>query len=104
MTLQELKAGQASRVLKLGGNGELRQHFLDMGIIPGAEISFVKCAPFGDPMEFRLHGYELTLRAADAQKIEVEPVLESVHCIQALAKAENSTAKKTKTLCPTELF
>ena len=78
MTLQELKAGQASRVLKLGGNGELRQHFLDMGIIPGAEISFVKCAPFGDPMEFRLHGYELTLRAADAQKIEVEPVLESV--------------------------
>ena len=73
--MQELKAGQTARVKALGGNGELRQHFLDMGIIPGAEISFVKYAPLGDPMEFRLHGYELTLRVADAQKIEVERVL-----------------------------
>lgn len=72
--MQELKAGQAARVKALGGNGELRQHFLDMGIIPGAEISFVKYAPLGDPMEFRLHGYELTLRVADAQKIEVEQI------------------------------
>ena len=70
-TLREIKAGETARVKKLGGNGELRQHFLDMGIIPGAEITFVKYAPLGDPMEFRLHGYELTLRVADAQQIEV---------------------------------
>ncbi len=70
-TLREIKIGETVQVKKLGGNGELRQHFLDMGIIPGAEITFVKYAPLGDPMEFRLHGYELTLRVADAQQIEV---------------------------------
>ena len=71
MNLHEIKIGETARVEKLGGNGELRQHFLDMGIIPGAEITLVKYAPLGDPMEFRLHGYELTLRIADAEKIEV---------------------------------
>ena len=71
MNLHEIKINQTVRVKKLGGNGELRQHFLDMGIIPGAEITLVKYAPLGDPMEFRLHGYELTLRIADAEKIEV---------------------------------
>ena len=70
-TLREIKIGETVRVKQLGGNGELRQHFLDMGIIPGAEITLVKYAPLGDPMEFRLHGYELTLRVADAQQIEV---------------------------------
>jgi len=70
-TLREIKTGETVRVKKLGGNGELRQHFLDMGIIPGAEITFIKYAPLGDPMEFRLHGYELTLRVADAEQIEV---------------------------------
>ena len=70
-TLREIKTGETVRVKQLGGNGELRQHFLDMGIIPGAEITFVKYAPLGDPMEFRLHGYELTLRVADAQQVEV---------------------------------
>jgi ferrous iron transport protein B len=70
-TLREIKTGETARVVKLGGNGELRQHFLDMGIIPGAEITFVKYAPLGDPMEFRLHGYEQTLRVADAEPIEV---------------------------------
>ncbi|MBO4404355.1 MAG: ferrous iron transport protein B [Treponema sp.] len=74
MTLSEIKTGQTVRVEKLGGNGELRQHFLDMGIIPGAEITLVKFAPLGDPMEFRLHDYELTLRIADAEKITVAPV------------------------------
>ena len=77
MTLHEIKKNQTVCVKKLGGNGELRQHFLDMGIIPGAEITFVKYAPLGDPMEFRLHGYELTLRIADAEKIEVEPLLQT---------------------------
>ena len=76
MTLSEIKTGQTVRVEKLGGNGELRQHFLDMGIIPSAEITLVKFAPLGDPMEFRLHDYELTLRIADAQKIEVSAVEE----------------------------
>ena len=74
MTLHDIEIGQTVRVKKLGGSGELRQHFLDMGIIPGAEITLVKYAPLGDPMEFRLHGYELTLRIADAQKIEVSAI------------------------------
>ena len=74
MTLHDIKIGQTVRVKKLGGSGELRQHFLDMGLIPGANITLVKYAPLGDPMEFRLHGYELTLRIADAQKIEVSAI------------------------------
>lgn len=71
MNLSQVKIGETVCVKKLGGNGALRQHFLDMGIIPGAEITLVKYAPLGDPMEFQLHGYELTLRVADAEKIEV---------------------------------
>ncbi|WP_027728418.1 ferrous iron transport protein B [Treponema sp. C6A8] len=71
MNLHQIKIGETVCVKKLGGNGALRQHFLDMGIIPGAEITLVKYAPLGDPMEFQLHGYELTLRVADAEKIEV---------------------------------
>lgn len=74
MNLHQIKIGETVSVKKLGGNGELRQHFLDMGIIPGAQITLVKYAPLGDPMEFRLHGYELTLRVTDAEKIEVEAV------------------------------
>ena len=73
-TLNNTRIGETVRVEKLGGNGELRQHFLDMGIIPGAEITLIKYAPLGDPMEFRLHGYELTLRTADAAQISVSPV------------------------------
>lgn len=75
-TLKEVKIGQTVNVEKLGGDGAIRQHFLDMGIIPGTEITLVKYAPMGDPMELRLHGYELTLRLADAEKIEVSPVNE----------------------------
>lgn len=71
MTLKELKSGQTAVVEKVGGEGALRQHFLDMGLIPGAEITFIKLAPMGDPMEFRIHGYELTLRADDADSIEI---------------------------------
>ena len=69
MTLKELKTGQTAVVETVGGEGALRQHFLDMGVIPGAEMTLVKLAPMGDPMEFRIHGYELTLRVADAEKI-----------------------------------
>ena len=71
MTLRELKEGQSARIEAVGGEGALRQHFLDMGVIPGAEVTLVKLAPLGDPMELRIHGYELTLRLADAGHIEV---------------------------------
>ena len=71
MTLKELEIGQSAVIDAVGGQGALRQHFLDMGVIPGAEVMLVKYAPMGDPMELRIHGYELTLRLADAEKIEV---------------------------------
>lgn len=75
-TLNELKVGEHARILAVGGEGSLRQHFLDMGVIPGAETTVVKFAPLGDPMELQIHGYELTLRLEDAQKIEVEVIQE----------------------------
>ena len=78
MTLKEIKAGQSACVLTVGGSGALRQHFLDMGIIPGTGIKVVKYAPMGDPVEICLHGYELTLRLDDADKIEVEPISDTV--------------------------
>ena len=74
MTLKDLEIGQSAKVIKVGGAGALRQHFLDMGIIPGAVVTLVKYAPMGDPMELRIHGYELTLRKDDAAQIEVELV------------------------------
>ncbi|MBR2108630.1 MAG: ferrous iron transport protein B [Ruminococcus sp.] len=74
MNLNELTIGQTAVIKTVGGEGQLRQHFLDMGVIPGIEIKLVKLAPMGDPMEFTIHGYELTLRLADAEKIIVEPV------------------------------
>ena len=74
MTIKDLRPGQSARVLAVGGEGALRQHFLDMGVIPGAEVTAVKLAPMGDPMELRVHGYELTLRLADGEKIRVEPI------------------------------
>ena len=74
MTLNELQIGESAEILNVGGEGALRQHFLDMGVIPGAEITLVKFAPMGDPMEFRIHGYELTLRVDDAKKIEIQRI------------------------------
>jgi len=74
MTLNELKIGSSARIETVGGEGALRQHFLDMGVIPGAELTMVKLAPMGDPMELRIRGYELTLRLADAEKIGITPV------------------------------
>lgn len=74
MTLKDLKPGQSAVIVSLGGSGELRQHFLDMGVIPGAEVTVVKLAPLGDPMELKIHGYSLTLRMADAQKIEIRDI------------------------------
>lgn len=72
-TLKDTKIGETVTVINLHGEGALRQHFLDMGIIPGTDITVVKYAPMGDPIELRLHGYELTLRLADADKINVVP-------------------------------
>ena len=70
-TLNQLKPGQRARIETVGGEGALRQHFLDMGVIPGTEVTMIKFAPLGDPMELRIHGYELTLRLDDAAKIDV---------------------------------
>ena len=71
MNLNELRPGQSARIDNVGGQGALRQHFLDMGVIPGTEVTLVQYAPMGDPLELRIHEYELTLRLADAEKISV---------------------------------
>lgn len=73
MTLKELELGKTAVITAVGGEGSLRQHFLDMGMIPGAEVTLMKYAPMGDPMELRIHDYELTLRLADADKIDIIP-------------------------------
>ena len=74
MTLKELETGKSAVIKTVGGKGALRQHFLDMGMIPGAEVTVVKLAPMGDPMELQIHGYELTLRLAEADQIEIEEI------------------------------
>lgn len=76
MTLKELATGKSAVIRTVGASGALRQHFLDMGMIPGAEVTVVKFAPMGDPMELQVHGYELTLRLAEAEQIEVEEISE----------------------------
>ena len=76
LSLKELKAGESAKIKSVGGTGGLRQHFLDMGVIPGAVITVVKFAPMGDPMELMIHGYSLTMRLADAAKIKVIKISE----------------------------
>lgn len=73
MTLDNLRVGESARVTAVGGKGALRQHILDMGVIPGSVVTLTKLAPLGDPMELKIHGYALSLRKADAARIEVEP-------------------------------
>ncbi len=73
MTIRDLKQGQSAVIASIGGEGALRQHFLDMGLIPGTEVKFLKLAPLGDPMQVQVQGYSLTLRLEDAGKIEVVP-------------------------------
>lgn len=89
MTLDKIKVGKTAVVTVVGGEGSLRQHFLDMGVIPGAEVTVVKLAPMGDPMELKIHGYELTLRLADAAQIEV---------MEIEAAKQQKTKKEKKTL------
>lgn len=76
MTLKELEIGKSAVIKNVGSEGALRQHFLDMGMIPGAEVTVVKLAPMGDPMELQIHGYELTLRLTEAAQIEIEEIKE----------------------------
>ncbi len=74
MTLRDLEIGKSAVITVVGGEGALRQHFLDMGVLPGANVTLMKYAPMGDPMELRIQGYELTLRLDDAEKIEIKPI------------------------------
>ena len=92
MTLKELEIGKTAVVTVVGGEGSLRQHFLDMGVLPGTEVTLVKYAPMGDPMELWLHGYELTLRLEDAARIEIDE--ESILEARAAQETEGSRARK----------
>lgn len=74
MFLNDLSVGKSAKIVGVGGEGALRQHFLDMGVIPGAEVTVIKLAPLGDPMELQIHGYELSIRMEDAAKIEIEEI------------------------------
>ncbi len=90
LTLKELEIGKTATVVSVGGEGALRQHFLDMGLIPEADVTMVKYAPMGDPVEVRIHGYELTLRLADADEIEITDVRDEA--------AENHRKKQAKSI------
>lgn len=90
MTLKELKIGQSALIKAVGGMGALRQHFLDMGVIPGAEVTVVKFAPMGDPMELQIHGYELSLRLDEAEKILVELIDERTRTHESAENINNT--------------
>ena len=90
MTLKELGIGKNAVIKSVGGEGALRQHFLDMGIIPGAEVTLVKLAPMGDPMELQIHGYELTLRLAEADQIEIEEIRERSQTHKRISSVKDS--------------
>ncbi|MFC2662842.1 MAG: FeoB small GTPase domain-containing protein, partial [Eubacterium sp.] len=92
--LRELEIGESARIRSVGGQGALRQHFLDMGLIPGAVVRLIKYAPMGDPMELQIHSYELTLRLDDAEKIEIEPVSADVKKVRE-DRAEKRRTKET---------
>ena len=93
MTLKELPIGKWATIEAVGGEGALRQHFLDMGVIPNTDITLIKYAPLGDPMEFMLHGYELTLRVADAEKITICKVRDNAPEVPAHTEAPETKAK-----------
>lgn len=90
LKLSDLKTGESAVIQNVGGQGELRQHFLDMGIIPGAEVTLVKFAPMGDPMELQVHGYELTLRLAEADKIQIQKIIERSNKHERIQKIHTS--------------
>ena len=108
MKLSRLPIGSTATILSVGGSGALRQHFLDMGLIQGTEVTVVKYAPMGDPIELRIHGYELTIRLEDAENIEIsEPHHRRNHrkqknIIRAMEREENSITGRRKILCRRE--
>ena len=91
MTLRKLGVGKSAVIRKVGGDGALRQHFLDMGMVPGAEVTVVKLAPMGDPMELQIHGYELTLRLSEAEQIAVDPIQHRTRSHQGTDRASDRT-------------
>ena len=110
-TLRELEIGKTATVVSVGGEGALRQHFLDMGLIPETDVTMVKYAPMGDPVEVRLHGYALTLRLADAEKIVIENVRTAeevkrknkrISTIPDSVKGVSITSRLMRTLFPKE--
>ena len=100
MTLKDLPIGASASIIKTGGNGELRQHFLDMGVIPGTTITKVKLAPMGDPVEFDVNGYELTMRIDDADKIEVNPISTDLNKTELNKKTSNINKSNKSTEHP----
>lgn len=80
MTMDELKPGQSAYISSVGGSGALRHHLLDMGLTPQTEITLQKVAPMGDPVQFQLRGYELTLRLEEARKVTVDQVHTIMRC------------------------
>ena len=93
MTLKELEIGKSGRITEVGGEGALRQHFLDMGVIPGAKVKVIQYAPLGDPIELQIHGYTLTLRVDDAAQIGIEP-------LESTSQTAEKKHKKPKTEHP----
>lgn len=100
MTLKDLPIGASASIIKTGGNGELRQHFLDMGVIPGTTITKVKLAPMGDPVELDINGYELTMRLDDADKIEVNQISTDLNKTELNKKTSNINKSKKSTEHP----
>ena len=102
MTVKDLNIGETAVVGTVGGEGALRQHFLDMGLIPGEKVTLVKFAPMGDPMELSIHGYELTLRLDDAARIGVTLAkAPAVKKAAAWARAAATTPKRERIRCRT---
>ena len=110
MTLKELPIGKSATLTVVGGEGALRQHFLDMGLIPGADVTMVKYAPMGDPVELRIHSYELTLRLADAERLQMSVMRLRLRIrfrkrrliIRDLEKVENIMKKQMRIHCRME--
>ena len=100
MTLKDLPIGASASIIKTGGNGELRQHFLDMGVIPGTTITKVKLAPMGDPVELDINGYELTMRLDEADKIEVNQISTDLNKTELNKKTSNINKSKKSTEHP----
>lgn len=93
MKLSELKENQSGMIVNVGGEGQLRRHFLDMGLIQGVKIEYVKKAPMGDPIEYRIWGYELTLRKDDAECIEIDLLMDSEEPLKTEEKTEYNSTK-----------